>query len=56
MSEERPKVRPSFSAVRANWRNSDLPFFGKLGAAFRNSLTKIRKRDNCCGNYGEPGC
>ena len=56
MSEERPKVRPSFSAVRANWGNSDLPFFGKLGAAFRNSLTKIRKRDNCCGNYGEPGC
>jgi hypothetical protein len=21
-----------------------------------NTATKVRKRANCCGNHGEPGC
>ena len=57
MAEEEPsRVRPSLSDVRANWRESDLPFFSKLGAAFGNTWTKMRTRQNCCGNFGEPGC
>ncbi len=56
MSEERPQVRPSLRASFGNWRESDLPFFSKLGVAFRNNWTKMRTRKNCCGNLGQPGC
>ena len=56
MSEERPKVKPSMEAANANWRNSELPFFERLQLAMKNNFTKLRNRDNCCGNYGEPGC
>ncbi len=56
MSEQPPRVRPSFRAVTSNWRESDLPFFRKLRVALGNNWTKIRTRQNCCGNLGEPGC
>ncbi len=56
MAEEPSRVRPSLSAVRANWRESDLPFFGKLRAALGNTWTKMSTRQNCCGNFGQPGC
>ena len=23
---------------------------------FSNTLTKMRRADSCCGNYGDPGC
>jgi len=39
-----------------NWRQSSLPFFGRMGMAMRNNWTKIRTRQNCCGNYGQAGC
>ena len=44
------------SAVFSNWRTYDAPFATKLRLALSNNLIKIRKRQNCCGNYGEPGC
>jgi len=28
----------------------------KLRMALSNNLTKVRQRQNCCGNYGQPGC
>jgi ribosomal protein L39E len=54
MREER--TRRSLSAARRNWRESDLPFFGKLRVAARNNWIKVRTRSNCCGHPGEPGC
>ena len=57
MAEEEPsRVRPSLSDVRANWRESDLPFFSKLGAALGNTWTKMRTRQKSGCNFGEPGC
>jgi hypothetical protein len=55
MSGPRP-TRPSFSAVFANWRQSDEPFLTKLRLATRNNWTKLRTRRDCCGNDGQPGC
>ena len=54
--DEQPTITPSFRVSMANWRESDLPFFRKLGTAMRNNWTKLRTRQNCCGNLGEPGC
>ena len=48
--------RPSLRAFFANWRESDRPFFEKLRMSAGNTATKVRKRANCCGNHGEPGC
>ncbi len=56
MSENRPRARPSLGAFFSNWRQSDLPFFSRLGALLRNNWTKVRTRQNCCGNPGQPGC
>ncbi len=56
MAEERPRIRPSMSASFANWGESNLPFFEKLQLAMRNNWTKMRTRQNCCGNLGQPGC
>ncbi len=56
MAEERPPVEPSLGAARATWRKSDLPFFSKLRVALQNNWTKVRTRQNCCGNLGGPGC
>jgi len=54
MSEERPQ--PSLRDARTNWRASSLPFLSKLRLALRNNWTKLRTRQDCCGNYGQPGC
>ena len=43
------------SAARRNWRQP-MPLGRKLHLAFRNIGIKIRKRQTCCGHYGEPGC
>ena len=40
----------------SNWHQSDLPFFAKLAVVCRNNWTKLSTLQNCCGNYGEPGC
>lgn len=47
---------PSFGALVTNWRDYDAPFGTKLRLALRNNWTKLRTRQNCCGNEGEPGC
>jgi hypothetical protein len=49
-------TKPSFRNSRTNWRRSELPLLTKLGLTLRNNFTKLRRRQSCCGNYGEPGC
>ena len=57
MPDERPRIRPSFRAGISNWRNSDLPFFERLGVALVNYSRRIRiPPRNCCGHPGDPGC
>ncbi len=56
MAKDQPRVRPSLRDARTNWRESNLPFFTKLRVALRNNWTKLRTRQNCCGNFGQPGC
>jgi hypothetical protein len=48
--------RPHPRHVVNNWRNSDLPFLEKLALAAKNTAIKAKKRSDCCGNHGEPGC
>ena len=33
-----------------------LPFWNKLRLVMTNNLLKLRRRQGCCGNYGQPGC
>jgi hypothetical protein len=40
----------------SNWRGSDAPFATKLRMVVSNNLIKLRKRQGCCGNPGQPGC
>lgn len=54
--EPQPRPKPSLGAVLSNWKTYDAPFGTKLRLTFSNNLTKIRKRQDCCGNYGQPGC
>ena len=57
MAEGRPKTRPSMRNSLTNWRQSSLPFFGRLGVALRNYSRRFGiPPANCCGNYGQPGC
>ena len=55
-SGSHPHPKPSFEALRANWKTYDAPFTIKVRLALSNNLIKIRKRQDCCGNYGQPGC
>lgn len=55
MAEQR-RPKPSFGNSITNWRESELPFFTKLRLSLRNNWTKLRTRQNCCGNNGQPGC
>jgi hypothetical protein len=48
--------RPSPRAAFANWRNWDGPLTEKVRLTLQNSLIKARRRSDCCGNHGEPGC
>jgi hypothetical protein len=43
-------------AMLSNWTTYDAPFGTKLRMAVSNNWTKIRTRQNCCGNPGQPGC
>ncbi len=47
---------PSPRAIFTNWREYDAPFQTKLRLALRNTWIKVRHRQSCCGNGGEPGC
>ena len=49
-------VRPSLRAAFANWRKPDWSWRDKLRLALANNLLKLRRRSNCCGHLGEPGC
>lgn len=51
-----PAPKPSLGAVVSNWNSYNAPFATKLRLALSNNLTKVRKRQNCCGNHGQPGC
>jgi hypothetical protein len=56
MAEGQPH-RPSMRDSLTNWRESPLPFFGKLRVALRNYRRRFAiPPRNCCGNYGQPGC
>lgn len=47
--------RPSIRDSIVNLRRS----IGRRHAVYgllSNTLTKMRRLDNCCGNYGDPGC
>jgi hypothetical protein len=46
---------PSLRAVFTNM-SAPMPLRRKLYLVFRNNFIKIRKRQSCCGHYGEPGC
>jgi hypothetical protein len=52
--DERPK--PSLGAVFSNWKTYEAPFGAKLRMVVSNNLTKLRTRQDCCGNHGQPGC
>jgi hypothetical protein len=47
--------RPSAKAVRENLRKQ-MPFGKKIGFTIKNTVLKIARFRNCCGNPGEPGC
>jgi hypothetical protein len=49
------RVTPSLRSVFTNWRGP-LPPWTKLCMALGNTWTKVRTRQNCCGNPGQPGC
>jgi hypothetical protein len=40
------------------WSNlrRPMPLWRKLRLILSNNLIKLRKRQSCCGNYGQPGC
>jgi hypothetical protein len=43
---------------RAAWANlrQPGPLGWKVGRVVANTFTKLRTRQGCCGNLGEPGC
>ena len=43
---------------RTGWRNmlQPMPLSEKLRLFYRNNAIKLRKRQTCCGNFGQPGC
>ena len=48
------RIKPSGADAWANLRRA-----GALAAVrgmAANTWIKLRRRDNCCGNYGDPGC
>ncbi len=57
-ADRQGRSRPTGRAktLLSNWRASPLSFPEKLALAARNNLVKIRRRRDCCGHHGEPGC
>lgn len=47
--------KPSGADVWANLRGARSPLAALRGMA-GNTWLKLRRRDDCCGNYGDPGC
>jgi hypothetical protein len=46
---------PSARAIFTNMK-VPMPLHRKLYLVLRNNLIKLRKRQGCCGHFGEPGC
>jgi hypothetical protein len=53
MAGRRPQTWGNFLS---NWRRDDLSLRQKLSMQLRNSWLRLKRRSNCCGNHGEPGC
>jgi hypothetical protein len=53
---EEPRPKPSPRALFSNWSTYDAPFATKLRMAVSNTYLKVRNRQACCGNAGQPGC
>ena len=47
--------RPSITSFLTNLR-APMPLGRKIRLLLRNNWIKIRRRSNCCGHPGEPGC
>jgi hypothetical protein len=56
MPEHDHENRPSPAVLFANWASYDASFTAKLRMAASNTWVKLRNRQSCCGNYGQPGC
>jgi hypothetical protein len=54
--EQKRPSRPSLGAAFTNWKTYDAPFGTKLQMLLKNNLTKVRTRQQCCGQPGQPGC
>ena len=48
-------IQPSGSDAWANLRGASSPLAAVRGM-LSNTWVKIRNRDDCCGNHGDPGC
>jgi len=53
---EESQPTPNPANMFANWTSYDGPFAEKLRLAVSNTLIKVRGRQGCCGNHGQPGC
>jgi len=44
--------------IKAFFKNFSvkMPLHKKIYLFLKNNLIKIKERQTCCGNYGEPGC
>ena len=51
ISHQRPRLRHTNAVI-----NQAAASNGSCITAMRNNAIKMRKRQNCCGNHGEPGC
>ena len=49
------KVQPSLGDLLRNLRGAGNPLAAIRGMV-SNTRLKAQRRDNCCGNYGAPGC
>ncbi len=50
------RPRPSPRDFVTNWSTYDASAVTKARLAAKNSLIKLRRASDCCGNHGEPGC
>ena len=48
--------RPTLGALITNWQRRDLGLGVKLRMQVKNTWLRLKRRSNCCGNHGEPGC
>jgi hypothetical protein len=53
---EEPRQKPSPGAFLSNWTTYNARFAVKLRMAVSNTFIKVRRRQACCGNNGQPGC